>query len=310
MQINKMIMNKNQLQISVLLSIALLINIASSAFAQKHVDIISQHLSKADNYILVASHRGDWRNAPENSVQAIKNCIKMGVDIVEIDVRLTKDSVPVLMHDATIDRTTTGKGNVSDWTLDSLKTLFLKSGCDIATRHKVPTLEQAMITAKGHILVNLDKCSGYMDKAVKVLVTTGTMDQAIFKGTKDIGHMRDQYGALLDKIIFMPIISENTPNLEGFVDDYLKEYNPLAFEVLFTNDSSNTLSVISMIKTEGARIWINTLWESLCGPHDDELAVDDPDASWGWVIAKGATIIQTDRPQLLLEYLQQKKLRQ
>lgn len=180
----------------------------------------------------------------------------------------------------------------------------------MATRFRVPTLEEAMLTAKGHILVNLDKCSGYMDKAVKVLMTTGTMDQVILKGSKDIDQVRNQYGALLDKIIFMPVISEKTPNLEGFVDDYLKEYNPLAFEVIFTSDSASTLSVIGMIKKEGSRIWINTLWESLCGPHDDDLALDDPDASWGWVINKGATIIQTDRPQLLLEYLHQKKLRQ
>ena len=77
--------------------------------------------------VMVIAHRGDWRNALENSVQAIQRAADMGVDIVEIDVRLTKDSIPVLMHDSTIDRTTTGKGKVGDWTLEELKNLYLKN---------------------------------------------------------------------------------------------------------------------------------------------------------------------------------------
>ena len=48
------------------------------------------------------------KNAPENSIQAIQNCIDMGVDMVEIDIRKTKDGHLVLMHDRTIDRTTNG----------------------------------------------------------------------------------------------------------------------------------------------------------------------------------------------------------
>ena len=81
--------------------------------------------------VIVVAHRGDWRNAPENSMQAIKNCIDMGVDMVEIDVRETKDGELVLMHDLTIDRTTNAKGFVKDWTLDSLKTLKLIDGLGI-----------------------------------------------------------------------------------------------------------------------------------------------------------------------------------
>ena len=82
-------------------------------------DKIANLKDSKNNQVIVVSHRGDWRNAPENSLQAIKNCIKMGVDMVEIDIRETKDGHLVLMHDKTIDRTTTGKGLVKEWTLDS-----------------------------------------------------------------------------------------------------------------------------------------------------------------------------------------------
>ena len=60
------------------------------------------------------AHRGCWsRIVPENSIPAIESVIRMGVDIVEIDLKMTKDSVLVLSHDKTIDRTLNGKGLLS-----------------------------------------------------------------------------------------------------------------------------------------------------------------------------------------------------
>ncbi|MCE4566605.1 glycerophosphodiester phosphodiesterase family protein [Maribellus sp. CM-23] len=276
---------------------------------QNHLEEIINHLNTPTNdYVLVAAHRGDWRNAPENSLMAIQNAIAMGVDIVEIDVRMTKDSVLVLMHDAKIDRTTTGKGKLSEWTLDSLNTITLKNGCGIATKHKIPTLEEAMHLVKGKVLVNLDKCSGYMDKAFEVIHATGTTNQVIFKGTDEIDKVREKYGSLLDEIIYMPIISENTPLLDGFVDDFLTESSPLAFEVLYNSDDSPMFKVIKNIKDKRSRVWVNTMWDSLCGDHYDDLGIAHPDKAWGWVIEHGANIIQTDRPALLIEYLREKGL--
>lgn len=132
--------------------------------------------------------------------------------------------------------------------------------------------------------------------------------KVIFKGSKDIDQVREQYGTLLDEIIYMPIIKKSMPYLEGHVDDFITEYNPVAFEVIYTSDYSPMFDVIETIKDNNCRVWVNTLWESLCGEHDDDRAVNDPDGSWGWVIEHGANIIQTDRPELLLEYLREKGL--
>ncbi|WP_430809952.1 MULTISPECIES: glycerophosphodiester phosphodiesterase family protein [unclassified Carboxylicivirga] len=270
--------------------------------------ILSDLYNPTDLCVLVVAHRGDWRNAPENSIQAIKNCIEMGVDIVEIDVRMTKDSVLVLMHDNTIDRTTTGTGKISDMTLTELKSVQLLNGCDRATKHRIPTLEEAMQVAKGNIMVNLDKCSNYMDKAFEVIDKTHTIEQVIFKGSKSIDQVKEKYGSILEEIIYMPVIKESTSHLRGFVDDFIFELGPVAFEVIYKSDDSPMFDVIQTIKKQECRIWVNTLWESLCGEHTDDLAVDDPDAAWGWVIDNGANIIQTDRPELLLKYLRKKGL--
>lgn len=264
--------------------------------------------SPESKYVMVSSHRGDWRNAPENSILGIKNCIKMGVDIVEIDVRMTKDSVPILMHDADLDRTTSGTGKVSEWTYDSLQTLHLRNGQLRITQYKIPTLEEAMLAAKGKILVNLDKSVKYMDKVYDVLVKTGTTDQAIFKGDKGLNYLRTRYGSLLDKIIYMPVVPENQPHLARYVNDFTNDYKPLAFEFVFSSDQSPVFPIIKKVKGENCRVWVNTLWQSLCGTHDDDRAIDDPDGTWGWVIKHGANIIQTDRPALLIQYLKNRKL--
>ena len=86
-------------------------------------------------------------------------------------------------------------------------------------------------------------------------------------------------------------------------------FGPYAMEIGFKTDNFEQLSYIDKIAESNCRIWINTLWESLCGGHDDEKAVNDPDNSWGWVLKNKATIIQTDRPQELITYLKQKGLR-
>lgn len=257
---------------------------------------------------MVVAHRGDWRNAPENSLPAILSCIRMGCDIVEIDVRLSKDSVPILIHDATLDRTTTGKGKVSDFTLKELKKLYLRDGLGSVTPYRIITLEEAMIVARDQILVNIDKATDYFDRVKAVLVETQTTSQVILKSGKSYSELEERYGKRLEGMIYMPIIGEKTADPERFVTDFQTGMSPLAYEVLFTTEDSPTLALLHRLKQEGCRIWVNTLWPHLNGGHDDEKALQNADASWGWLIRQGTDILQTDRPSFMLEYLRKRGL--
>lgn len=71
----------------------------------------------------VIAHRGASFFEPENTIRAIEKAIKMGADFVEVDVRMSKDNKPVIMHDPDVNRTTNGKGFVKDYTLQELKKL-------------------------------------------------------------------------------------------------------------------------------------------------------------------------------------------
>lgn len=267
-------------------------------------------LSGDTTQVLVVAHRGDWRFAPENSIAAIEHSIEMGVDVVEIDLQLTKDSVLIVMHDAKLNRTTTGKGDIKDWTLDSIKTLNLKSGCNIKTKHKVPTLEEALLAAKGKVLINLDKADRYFDLVVPVLEKTGTAEQVIMKGSKPAGEVLSLYGQYLDKIIYMPVVNLYKDEARELMEGYMAELRPCAYELVYKTQDQVAYPLELRHELSGkALIWYNTLWDTLCGGHDDDVALEDPDAAYGYLIdTLGARIIQTDRAEYLLNYLRSRKL--
>lgn len=260
--------------------------------------------------VFVVAHRGDWRYAPENSIAAIEHSIAVGVDVVELDLQLTRDSVLIVMHDATLDRTTTGKGRVADWTLDSIRTLKLKNGCGIRTKHAVPTLEEALLAAKGRVLVNLDKADRYFDLVVSVLERTGTTRQIVMKGSKPAEEVLALYGKYLDEVIYMPVVNLDSENAAEMMQAYISDLKPAAYELLYAQAEDTDMPLRMRDTLRGrALIWYNTLWDTLCGGHDDDLSLEDPDAAFGYLIdTLGARIIQTDRAEHLLSYLRQRGL--
>ncbi len=107
---------------------------------------------------IVSGHRGGMvKGFPENSLATFENTLKHTPAFFETDPRLTKDSVIVLLHDATLDRTTTGTGKLSDYTWEELKKLRLKDTEGNVTEHRIPTLEEAIEWARGKTVLNLDR---------------------------------------------------------------------------------------------------------------------------------------------------------
>ena len=93
---------------------------------------------------LLAAHRGGAALWPENSLRAFKNALALGADYLEFDVHLSRDGEVVVVHDATLDRTTTGRGAVKDKMLAELKRLRLKDRDGAVTAEPIPTLEDVV----------------------------------------------------------------------------------------------------------------------------------------------------------------------
>ena len=98
----------------------------------------------------------------------------MQVDVVEIDVRKTADGRLVLMHDATIDRTTNGSGKVSELTLDSIRNCYLKAADSTLTDLRVPTLDEVFEISKDRIMLNIDKGYWIFDDVYALAEKAGT----------------------------------------------------------------------------------------------------------------------------------------
>ena len=99
---------------------------------------------------LLAAHRGGSLLWPENSLLAFRNAIALGVDFIEFDVHLSKDGEVIVIHDPTLDRTTSGSGPVKDRTVGELKGLRLKDRPGALTEETVPTLDEvAAVAAQG-----------------------------------------------------------------------------------------------------------------------------------------------------------------
>ena len=107
---------------------------------------------------MVSGHRGTIEaGLPENSIAGFEAVLQKTPAIFEVDPRYTKDSVVILMHDATLDRTTNGKGKVSDYTWDELRKLKLRDRAGNITRYGINTLDEVIQWAKGKTILNLDK---------------------------------------------------------------------------------------------------------------------------------------------------------
>ncbi|MFT2010542.1 glycerophosphodiester phosphodiesterase family protein [Pontibacter sp. 13R65] len=111
-----------------------------------------------DKSPIISGHRGGIVTGfPENSIAAMEHTLRHTAAFFELDPRLTKDSVIVLMHDATLDRTTNGSGKLSEYTLAEIKKLKLKDVDGNLTEYQIPTLEETILWSRGKTIINLDK---------------------------------------------------------------------------------------------------------------------------------------------------------
>ncbi|MBK1883341.1 glycerophosphodiester phosphodiesterase family protein [Luteolibacter pohnpeiensis] len=307
-----------------LLTFALIGALASlpfSASAEPDAKAIREAiLNPKSDRVLVVAHRalsgkstGAWERHPENSLSAIRESIEKGIDILEIDVRKTKDGELVLMHDSTIDRTTDGKGKVSDLTLEQLRSYHLKLGLGGSkaeiTDETIPTLTEVMETVRGKCMVNLDKAGSLFGECSKVLKETHTSEQAIIKSGDSAKDCAIQLKKLDRHILFMPVLSgKGADQTEEAMTQWIDSYRPLhpvAYELVFDDDRDPIVApaTIAAIQKQGARVWINSLWASLNGGHDDARSLKYPKQGWSWLMDHGATIIQSDESETLIGYL-------
>ena len=279
----------------------------SASVPGNHADwVVSELHAPSSDKVLVACHRGDWRNWPENSLAAIESVIGMGADIVELDLALTSDSVLVVCHDRTLNRTTTGRGLIAEIPYDSVQRCFLKSGHGVATAHRMPTLREALEVCKDRIVVNIDKGYQYYDLVQALSEELGVTGQLLIKGKSPVEDVAAKFSSYEHNMMYMPIIDILKPQGRELFEEYAsKGVVPLAYEVCWDDYTPQVEACMRQVVAGGSKLWVNSLWDSLCGGlSDDKAFTESPDEVYGRLLDMGASIIQTDRPELLIRYLE------
>jgi len=235
-----------------------------------------------DGPIMIAAHRAGHLKSPENSLAAIDEAVAAGADFVEIDVRVSSDGVPFVMHDAKVDRTTNGAGIGEAMTYGELRQLRLKGGDT-----PPPTLLEVLTRTCGRVLVDLDMKTDRYAPVVAMVESLGMFDQVqMFDAdTRLLVASR----ALAPGLQVMPRLSEGA-SLEAVTAGLPPG------RIVHGDPKTLTPPMRDAIKAVPMRIWANAL-----GGVDGAIAAGSPTACDGLrsLREQGVSIFQTDQPALI-----------
>ena len=256
---------------------------------------------KPRTHVYVVAHRantaeGQQAHVPDNCIPGIDLCVKHGVDMVELDVRTTKDGILVLCHDRTIDASTTGKGNVADYTYDELMQFDMQKEGDVyhqATGQtvKMPTLAEALLACKDRIWVNLDVKKADLPDLVKVVEDCGMEDQVmLFTSQAAV------VDSLNPKIAIHPYIhkAESLDKYAGM--------NARLFQYGWTVYVGENVNLARQVRARGGLTYSNYLFIEEPFLRGDTRILD-------MFIESETDFVQTNYPEPVMAYLHKKGLR-
>lgn len=300
-------------------TLGLMLGLSQMAWAQTVSSIDLLRSKQQTDYVWVAAHRADCLYAPENSLEAVRHALFFGADIIETDVRMTQDGHIVMMHDYTVDRMTDGTGTISEMTLSQIKKFHLKTNWGGRTDQEVPTLEEFIVLTKGKVCLYLDKAgydipgheTGTLVRALlDILREHDVLEQAVFVLDWPYEKARRIFGKDLERVIYCPVIEDGLPHLESYVDEYLEKLHPIAFQFRMKTTESDTYRLLPKVLESGSRAFIAATWPDHTAGHDDQTSLFvRPSEGWGWLVAQGFNILETNYQNDLIRYLKSENRR-
>jgi glycerophosphoryl diester phosphodiesterase len=274
--------------------------------------------------VIAVAHRACFAAAPENTPLAIEHCWRLGVEVVENDVRSTKDGELVVVHDDTVDRVTDSWGYVDDLTAADLARMHMREregGRDaFMTAQPVPTLRAYFRAAKNRVMINLELKSSssaswetLFEKSIRIAREEGVLDHLLLKIPDVRNHGKTSKRHLLETtgmpagVTLMPIIWQSDTPLGARLDE-LERFGAVGYEMPFS-DPAYLGQVRKEPRLAGRPVMAVAVQPYWSGGLDDALSMPDPDAGWGKLIALGANYVMTDRPEALIDYLEHKGMR-
>ncbi len=239
-----------------------------------------------NRYPLVSAHRGGPAPGfPENALETFGNSYRYQPLIIECDVRMTRDSVLVLLHDETLGRTTTGSGKVIDWVLADLKDLHLKDPDGKTTPYRMPTLDEALQWGAGKVIFTIDVKRGVPYEMVIDAIHRNQAQAYSVVITYNAGQ-----AAVVHQLAPDLMISASIHSREDLLrlNDHSIPDNRL---VAFVGTSSVSPAVYSLLHDHGILCILGTIG------NIDKQAAARGDTVYTRLVENGADILATDRPR-------------
>lgn len=237
--------------------------------------------------IIISAHRGGTEPGyPENSIESFQNILNHLPAFFEIDPRLTKDSVIVLMHDKTLDRTTNATGNLSDYTWAELQEVRLKDSQGRVTDCKIPLLEDVIRWSKGKTVINLDKKDVPMHMIVK-LIRKHRAENHVMLTVHTGAQARYYYDRLPD--IMFSAFARTQKEYDDMAISGVPWSNMIAY-VGPTIDQKNS-KIVEQLRRNGVKCMI-----SLAPTHDKIADKQERDLRYREEIGRQPDIIESDIP--------------
>ena len=275
----------------------------SSVIAADASDIASDFSDGKKNIICIA-HRGDWHSFPENSAEAINAAAEY--DAVSVDIRLTADGKPVLMADEKVDRMSVdgeGKsvsGKVSSFTLAQLKELYLREsngGTDKKkTTCRIPELKEIYETAAGRTAVMLNVQENDFKTVYDYVKALGKLDETVFR----INAKPQKIIELTKDLDGVNVTGNYQGNIIFLATSAVKKYfaaNIHTIEMGSTNGNGVLYDNFLMKRFVGSKRAMVSMVNGRCGKRADN------ETGWDDLISRGYSVIETDFPAELTEYI-------
>ena len=252
-----------------------------------------------DGSIIISGHRGNWRNSeyPDNSLEGMQYAAEKVPGIFfEIDPRLTKDSVIVLMHDAMLDRTTDATGKLSDYTFKELDAIRLKDDHVNITAFKIPTLEEVIKWSIDKAVMNLDR-KDVPHELIVDLIKKCDAEHSIML-TVHSGAQARYYFDRLPGVMF----SAHIRNQKEY-DDYAISGVPWESMIAYVGPTINEKNkkLVEKLHSHGVRCMV-----SFSPTHDRLEPAEERAVKYEEEISRSPDIIETDYPIELWEVKQKK----
>ncbi len=261
----------------------------------------------ARGHKIIVAHRGvAGGNIPCNTMAAYEIALMQGADMIETDLSTTADGELVIFHPKMETRHLNIDVDITKMSAEEVEKLRYVNYDDTPTQFGILKFDDLLENFKGRCYINIDKFWGNPEGIYRAIKRHGMTEQMLVKSSlsENVLEVLEQ---VAPELPFMPIVKEAHPEHEALVG---RNINYVGVEVLFKQDDSHlaTDEFCEKMHRDGKLVWVNSIIynykSQLSGGHSDDSALcESMEYGWGWLGDRGFDIIQTDWPNMLIDFL-------